>query len=408
MNDLKENSSFFQTEPDPVAVGAAIRDIRRRRHWSQAELARRIGMRPPPFNNIERGRNLPSTPVLYRIAAVLDVPVDDLLDPAGVRQRYVRDPALLSGENAVHETGAPYHALGGRPPCAGLTRLPGETPAIDTDLRKRLGRIADTYLGLEDLCGAPKRATIPLHLPCDPTIEGMTRLAGQVRRLLGIGDAVVFDYLELFENAGLRVVFLPLPEPWRSMSCHDPDNGNALIFVADNVNPEKQLFRLLYELGRVYLYTSRRYDGVSAALPAGEDTLDEEHAARSFAARFLMPAVAVRTSVRQTGVRPDAWHYLLLLRLKHRFGVSAESFCIRLEELQLIDLDLAARFKERIRAHYRRTDFGEPGHSRRILSPNGRLGDLVLTSAFFTADSGQGDERRRLRVILREEKVNMP
>jgi len=31
------------------------------------------------MNNIEQGRSLPSTPVLCRIAAVLDVPVDVLL-----------------------------------------------------------------------------------------------------------------------------------------------------------------------------------------------------------------------------------------------------------------------------------------------------------------------------------------
>ncbi len=408
MNDSEMIPSPRQAVPDPVAVGAAIRDFRRRRHWSQAELARRIGMRPPPFNNIERGRNLPSTPVLYRIAAVLEVPVDVLLDPTGVQRKYLHEPFASRENSTVHEAATPYRLKGARPPCAGLTRLPREIPAVDTDLRNRLGRLADAYLGLEDLCGAPKRATIPLHLPCDPTVDGMTRLAAQVRRLSGIGDAVVFDYLELFENAGLRVVFLPLPDPWQSLSCHDPDNGNALIFVADNLNPEKQLFRLLYELGRVYLYTRRRYDGQPPAPAAGEEPLDDEHAARAFAARFLMPGMAVRTSVGQTGVTPDTWHYLLLLRLKHRFGVSAESFCIRLEELRLIDLDLAARFKERIRAHYRRTDFGEPGNSRRILSPNGRLGDLVLIAAVHATHPDQKDEQHRLRAILREEGVKMP
>ena len=33
--------------------------------------------------------------------------------------------------------------------------------------------------------------------------------------------------------------------------------------------------------------------------------------------------------------------------------------------------------KGRIEAHYQRTGYGEPDATRRILSPNGRLGDLL-------------------------------
>ncbi len=412
MNDSKSSHTEDPAIPDPVIVGAMIRDLRRRRHWSQVELGRRIGMRPPPLNNIERGRNLPSTPVLCRIAAVLETSVDAVLNPGRITREYLAVSPDDRGHPVLRESTAAYGGLDvppqPQPPCAGLTRVPGELPIVDADMLNRLGRLTDAYLGLEDLCGAPKRATIPLHLPCDPTVAGMTRLADQTRRLLGIGDAVVFDYLELFENAGLRVMFLPMTEPWTSVSCYDIDNGNALIFVADGLNPEKQLFRLLYELGRVYLYTRHRYDGDSTPGTESEECLDDEHAARSFAARFLMPEAAVRTSVAQTGVRPDGWRYPLLLRLKHRFGVSAEAFCIRLEELQLIDLDIAARFKTRIRTHYARTDFSEPGNSRRILSPNGRLGDLRLSAATRTTDRDQQDEHRRLRAILRREGLKMP
>ena len=53
-----------------------MRAIRRRRHLSQVEFARRLDMRPGPVSNIERGHNLPSAPVLCKMAEVLDVPVD--------------------------------------------------------------------------------------------------------------------------------------------------------------------------------------------------------------------------------------------------------------------------------------------------------------------------------------------
>jgi len=42
-----------------------------------------------------------------------------------------------------------------------------------------------------------------------------------------------------------------------------------------------------------------------------------------FAATFLMPSGAVTDTVEQLGIRQKQWPYELLLRIKHRFGVSA-------------------------------------------------------------------------------------
>ncbi|MBW1725176.1 MAG: DNA-binding protein, partial [Deltaproteobacteria bacterium] len=79
------------------------------------------------------------------------------------------------------------------------------------------------------------------------------------------------------------------------------------------------------------------------------------------------------------GIREKRWSYELLLRIKHRFGVSAEAFLYRLDELDLIDPVLVEPLKEKIHKYYGKTDFGEPDLSRRLLTPNGRLWDLVLT-----------------------------
>ena len=68
-----------------------------------------------------------------------------------------------------------------------------------------------------------------------------------------------------------------------------------------------------------------------------------------------------------------------MLRIQHRFGVSAEAFLYRLNELDLIDPSLVQPLKAKIHKHYGKTDFGEPDLSRRLLTPNGRLWDLVLT-----------------------------
>ena len=92
-----------------------------------------------------------------------------------------------------------------------------------------------------------------------------------------------------------------------------------------------------------------------------------------------MPKKSVRDTVNQLGIQKKNWSYELLLRIKHRFGISAETFLYRLKELELIDPALIEPIKEKIYDHYDKTKFGEPDSSRRLLTPNGRLWDLALT-----------------------------
>lgn len=368
------NTSDSYREPDPEALGARIRDIRRLRHLTQAELARRVGIQPGPMNALERGRHIPSGRVLYRLAAVLEVSMDALFGrppEAGYVRAAASSVCARADGPGSDAAGAPV----GEPQAVLLPPLDTQDPG--TDGRTVADELARAVLALEDLCGAQKRAMLPLHLPFVADDAGVEELVARVRHLLGISQAVVFDYLELVENAGLRVLFADLPGRCDSLACFDRPNGNAFLFVRNSANAERQLFRLLFELGRIYWHAQGLYASESGGRgPRGP--LDEKHMARKFAARFLMPSPAVRATVRQLGIGPDAWTYELVLRIKHRFGVSAESFCIRLEELGLITRVGSEAVKKRIQAHYRAHAFAEPDASRRVLFPNGRAGDLLL------------------------------
>jgi Zn-dependent peptidase ImmA (M78 family)/DNA-binding XRE family transcriptional regulator len=368
-----------------MVVGQMIRHLRRRTQLSQCELANRIGIKPGPMNNIEQGRNLPSTPVAYAIARELGISLDQLFamqssEPMMINEHltdYVRSedesiywvPSLLFSH---------HHLSVSRP------------QELDQSSSESLGKIADAFLALEDLCGAFKRARIPLEIPVPCNEGGIEDLARRVRSLFDIGQSVVFDYLELFENAGLRIVFCTLPNNLHSVGTLDSTNQNVLFFIHPDLSPERQLFRLVYELGTIFLRNAET---------TAEFTLDR--AARRFAAYFLMPASAIYQTVSQIGIRPDRWTYDLLLRIKHRYGVSAQSFTIRLEELGLLAPHLAADFKERIHTFYAENDHAEPDASRRILSPNGRLGDL-LHCALQTDTTG---EAQQIQHFLRHEAI---
>ena len=369
-----------------VQLGKNISLFRRRRGMSQKDLAARVNICIPPMNKIEKGRNYPSSPIIFRIAKVLGVAVEDLFaeDTAQYVNRLSATPpasaacAEASPEYVTGDTEKDWHLRRMRVLRADVVRLGPSEQAIGDSLEESLGEVADAFLALEDLCGVQKKARIPLRLAPPTTENGLERMANRVRSFLDVGEAVIFDYLELLENAGLRVVFMPLPEEMKSLACYDRTSENVFLFVGAKMNVERQLFRLVYELGRIYLYASGAKSLVSTGAKSIDGRLDAEHAARRFAAFFLMPTEAVHATVRQLGIGPNGWTWDLLLRIKHRFGVSAEAFLYRLGELDLIAKEPAESFKARITEHYKATDYGEPDGTRRILTPNGRLGDLLL------------------------------
>ena len=95
-----------------------------------------------------------------------------------------------------------------------------------------------------------------------------------------------------------------------------------------------------------------------------------------------MPAGAVLTSVCQLGLTSNARTWTMLLRLKKRYGVSVQSFVLRLQELKLSCGDILMDSPRRYHRKSVNDPFyvlnSEPGGFRPQLAMNGRLGDLLL------------------------------
>ncbi len=344
-----------------VAIGRNIRALRRRAGLTIKDLAERVGIQPEPLGNLERGRNAPSARVVHGLAHVLGVSVDTLfaMTPEDFRAH--------CEESSVQ----PFPVL------------PDSRPIPPTILRLA-DRLCADCLALEDLCAAQKHATIPLRVHLEADEPGMLKLAATVRDFMDIRNGIVFDYFELFETCSFRVVVLPLADDLDSFSYFDPGNENALFFINPGKTPERQLFSLAFELGLLYLRSAPRTPAMPSAAIA--------HLARKFAAFFLMPAAAVRKTVAQLGVAPDRWNLGLLLRIKHRFGVSAETFLYRLRELECVDEIRYEEIKAAIYLHYQRSQFVEPDASRRLLTPNGRLWDLLMVAAAIPAAEAEAKE----------------
>lgn len=71
-----------------------LRDARRARGWTQADLAERVGIAVEVCGRLERGRALPRADTLVRLAVALGVSVDALLglDAGRARERLVAEP----------------------------------------------------------------------------------------------------------------------------------------------------------------------------------------------------------------------------------------------------------------------------------------------------------------------------
>jgi len=55
--------------------------LRAERGWSQAELAKRLGVSRQTVNAIERGKYDPSLPLAFKIAEVFDLPIEQIFFP---------------------------------------------------------------------------------------------------------------------------------------------------------------------------------------------------------------------------------------------------------------------------------------------------------------------------------------
>lgn len=66
-------------DPSAAAIGRRIREARDKLGFNQARLAKEAEITPAAISQIEGGERTPSTPIVRRLASVLQVSVDYLL-----------------------------------------------------------------------------------------------------------------------------------------------------------------------------------------------------------------------------------------------------------------------------------------------------------------------------------------
>ena len=343
-------------------IGAQVRMWRKARGLLQKELAAKANMNVTQLWALENGRFSPSIKSTERIANALDITLLELFTSPSEE---VNAPDATGGEKNRMFT--PLDEI------MPVLKSSDVMPGVDSTTKERLLTQIEKARKTESKYSALTPTNLPLSSQVSTSETGAEQLAYELRAHLDIGSAIIHDIFPLFESHGVRVLDAKLPERPGSISFYDTRSKNFTVFIASQYKnkPWRRDSLLLSEIGRAFLFTRHGH------MPYHE-TKRSRRFAHHFAATFLQPESAVRNAVYSLNIRPEGWTFELLLRMKERFGVSAEAFAIRLKELALITRRKSDEFINQIKRHYESTNYNEPMAKERR---PGRAYDLAALSS---------------------------
>ena len=332
--------------------------------------------------HIEKSRNTPSLRTLRRIAEALEISLAELASPPHGNETCHGDglvdpekhlPEMTAvGRAPVFAPAPPRGFFDEREPYSRFryVHAPAFFPRTEQTSHSMAVKMRD-YLELEERTGVPVTPSFSFVYPT-AIGEGQGEvLARLVRTQCGLGLASSFDSVGFFENKGIRVIVMNLPEDWSSWSLYDDKARNAVIFLQKKMVEERRQFRVASEIAHVIRFVT---NGL-APLP---DSAEERRFAREFASAFLLPEEVLRETAYHLGRDSGNWTLPLLLQVKQRFGVTAEVLAYRLEAIGLVSSSLRASFVSQLRDYYKHHSPREPNPTNRHLHRHSRFSDLKL------------------------------
>lgn len=309
-----------------IDIGEKIAAARKDKGLKQFELAKRAEIAPAQLCKVENGRVNPSFNMVERIAAALDSTIPQLLYGENRKcARKIDEEDAAESEAVKNSVYVPIRSH-------------------EPDAAKAIKALTADAEGVEQTV-APDCTLVwnKAHVK----FEGAgAALAEEFRNDLGLGTAPVGDLASSLRYRGVVIVEAKLPKAVGSVALWDKSRKAPTILLNGSVTQERRLYRLVYELGSAALYASL---GVRL-----DESLEQHRFLTDFTASFLMPGLTVRTCVAAIGVSPSDWTLEKALPLKAYFGVSAESFILRLEELGLIAPKLRLALRDKLRAYYKK------------------------------------------------------
>lgn len=332
---------------DLSILSANLRRVRTAKRRSQGDVADAAGLSRVGYRNIEAGTAAPRVETLLKIAAALEVRVDELLVP--VRQlKAVR----FRAQKKMTTRG---------------------------ELLATVARWLDDYNELEKLLERTRSfgfASVRSKVNRLPKGEARAKKAAALaREAINVGEREgIRDICGLLEDHGVKV-FTPklASEGFFGLSVAEADGGPAIIVnVWERLSVERWIFTAAHELGHLLLHLDA-YD-----VEKSDEDPAQEKEADVFASYFLMPEKVFADELRDARGLPLL---RLVFKLKRIFRVSWKSVLYRIASQSEDGGRLWGRFQAEYRALTGKTIGGteEPdglvAHDFRSVRPSPKAAD---------------------------------
>jgi Zn-dependent peptidase ImmA (M78 family)/DNA-binding XRE family transcriptional regulator len=305
---------------DLSVLCANLRRLRLAKGLSQGDLADAAQMSRIGYRNIESGGSAPRVDSLMRLAAALNVRLEELLAPVrtlhGVRFR-AQKKMTTRGE-----------------------------------LLADVARWIDDYAELENILSARepfKFQTVRKKLGGMRSGEVRAlKAAALARHAIGIDNEIIRDICGLLEDNGVKV-FTPklASEGFFGLSVSEADGGPAIVVNTwERLSVERWIFTAAHELGHLLLHLDA-YDVNKA-----EEEPSQEKEADTFASHFLMPDELFKKEFAEARGLPLV---KLVFKLKRIFRVSWKSVLYRIASQSPDGAKLRPRFQWEYKALTGRT-----------------------------------------------------
>ncbi|CUH82241.1 HTH-type transcriptional regulator SinR [Tritonibacter multivorans] len=100
-----------ETAPEPLDLGARVRELRKQRDWTLEHAAQQAGLARSTLSKIENGQMSPTYDALKKLAVGLQISVPQLFTPPQKDQVNGRMVVTKSGEGAAHATATYEHEM---------------------------------------------------------------------------------------------------------------------------------------------------------------------------------------------------------------------------------------------------------------------------------------------------------
>ncbi len=101
----------IRTEPEPVDLGARVRELRKARKWTLEQAASQAGLARSTLSKIENGQMSPTYDALKKLATGLEISVPQLFTPPERDQVIGRMAVTKMGAGTAHATATYEHEL---------------------------------------------------------------------------------------------------------------------------------------------------------------------------------------------------------------------------------------------------------------------------------------------------------